>query len=53
LFLLAVDVSGRLSGLGDRVGSGQAEFSGPALNVGPEPVSFVEVGFGGDFVREF
>jgi len=28
--------------------SGQAEFDGPALDVGPEPVSFVEVTFGGD-----
>ena len=33
LFLLAVDVAGWLGGLGDRVGSGQAEFFGPALDV--------------------
>src|ERR1035437_2426633 len=36
-------VAGRLGDLGDRVGSGQAEFFGPALDVGPEPVSFVQV----------
>ena len=33
LFLLAVDVAGWLGGLGDRVGCGQAEFFGPALDV--------------------
>jgi Domain of unknown function (DUF397) len=37
-FLLVVDVAGRLGDLRDRVGGSQAEFSGPALDVGPEPV---------------
>ncbi len=47
LFLLAVEVAGWLGDPGDRVGCGQAEFSGPALDVGPEPVPLVQVGFGG------
>jgi hypothetical protein len=47
LLLLAPDVAGRLGCSRDRVMSGQAEFGGPALDVGPEPVSFVEVTFGG------
>src|SRR5580692_10484285 len=38
---------GRLGGHGDRVGSGQAEFGGPALDVRPEPVSLVQIGCGG------
>ena len=36
-------VAGWLGDLGDRVGSVQAEFFGPALDVGPEPVAFVQV----------
>ena len=40
-------MAGRLGGLGDRVGCGQAEFFGPALDVGPEPVAFAKVVFGG------
>jgi len=47
VLLPAVDVAGRLGGPGDRVGSGQAEFPGPALDVGPEPVPLVETLFGG------
>ena len=41
LFLLAVEVAGWLGDLRDRVGCGQAEFFGPALDVGPEPVPLV------------
>ena len=47
LFLLAVGVAGRLGDPGDRIGCGQAEFSGPALDVGPEPVPLGQVAFGG------
>ena len=47
LFVLAVDVAGRLGSLGDRVGRGQAEFGGPALDEWPEPVSLGQVAFGG------
>jgi hypothetical protein len=36
LLLLAVDVAGRLGGLRDRVGRGQAEFCGPALDEGAD-----------------
>jgi hypothetical protein len=45
LFLLAVEVAGRLGDLRDRIGCGQAEFFGPALDVGPEPVPLVQVLF--------
>ena len=48
LCMLAVDVAGR-PGCGRYcLGSGQAEFFGPALDVRPEPVVLVQVFFAGD-----
>jgi hypothetical protein len=51
LFMLAVDVAGRLGCGRYCLWSGQAEFGCPALDVQPEAVIFVQVGFGGG-VRE-
>src|SRR5690349_13169682 len=48
-FLVVVPT--RCAGLGDpvdRVGSGQAQLGGPALDGGPEPVPFAEAGFAGE-----
>jgi FAD/FMN-containing dehydrogenase len=45
-FMLRIDVAGWLGGSRDRVRSGQAELCRPALDVRPEPVALVDVGFG-------
>src|ERR1700689_5003092 len=47
-FVVMVTAAGRLGCPGDRVGSGQAELGGPALDVRPEPVPIVQIGSGGD-----
>src|SRR5580692_10893389 len=47
LFFLGSEVVGRLGDAGDRVGSGQPELFGPALDVGPEPMPLVQVTLGG------
>jgi hypothetical protein len=53
LFVLAGEVAGRLGGPRDRVGCGQAEFFGPALDVGPEPVPLVEFALGGGVGQDY
>src|SRR6266566_1996071 len=46
-FVLACDVAGWLGCGGYCLGSGEAEFGGPALHVRPEPVALVDMLFGG------
>ena len=47
VFMVMMDAAGGREAAATRLGCGQAELGGPALDVGPEPVTFVQVGVAG------